>query len=84
MSSTGVSSFMGKGGKGYGKGGKFGLAKRFKQTKDPLLGITIPAIRRLARRAGIKRINKFFYTEIRGILKAWLEQKMKTVKSVNP
>ena len=41
----------GKSGKGYGKSG----AKRIhRMTKDVILGITKPAIRRLARRGGVK------------------------------
>ena len=37
-------------------------------------GITKPAIRRLARRGGVKRISGLVYEEIRGVLKFWLEQ----------
>ena len=61
----------GKGGKsGYGKVG----AKRIKkQTKDVILGITKPAIRRLARRGGVKRISNLIYEETRSVLKAFLE-----------
>ena len=44
----------GKGGKGYGKVGAKRHAK--KATKEVILGITKPAIRRLARRGGVKRI----------------------------
>lgn len=69
-----LSSFGGKGGKGksIGKGKMF--AKRHgRQTKDPLLGATKPAIRRLCRRGGVKRINGLVYEETRGILKAWME-----------
>ncbi|CAO3591848.1 unnamed protein product [Absidia cylindrospora] len=51
----------GKGGKGLGKGG----AKRH--------GITKPAIRRLARRGGVKRISGLIYEETRGVLKVFLE-----------
>jgi len=66
---------LGKGGKG-GKGGKFGKgAKRHRNFKDlqPENGITKPAIRRLCRRGGIKRIGGHMYQETRAILKAWLE-----------
>ena len=71
----------GKGGKGLGKGG----AKRHRkvlrdniQVKHSLLeylligneqGITKPAIRRLARRGGVKRISGLIYEETRGVLK---------------
>ena len=68
---SGKSAFRGKG----GKGGKFaGKAKRFGKDKvDPIKGITKPAIRRLCRRGGIKRIGGLMYEESRAILKAWLE-----------
>ena len=71
----------GKGGKGLGKGG----AKRHRkvlrdniQAKSSPLntliifnaqGITKPAIRRLARRGGVKRISGLIYEETRGVLK---------------
>ena len=52
---TNASSFTGgKGGKGLGKGG----AKRHRKIlRDNIQGITKPAIRRLARRGGVKRIS---------------------------
>jgi len=47
-------SGRGKGGKGLGKGG----AKRHRKVlRDNIQGITKPAIRRLARRGGVKRIR---------------------------
>ncbi|PAV58975.1 hypothetical protein WR25_23140 [Diploscapter pachys] len=52
-------SGRGKGGKGLGKGG----AKRHRK----------PAIRRLARRGGVKRISGLIYEETRGVLKMFLE-----------
>jgi len=49
-----VCSIGGKGGKGLGKGG----AKRHRKIlRDNIQGITKPAIRRLARRGGVKRIS---------------------------
>ena len=36
-------------------------------------GVTKPAIRRLARRAGVKRLSGLMYEEVRGILKVFLE-----------
>jgi histone H4 len=49
-----VSPTGGKGGKGLGKGG----AKRHRKIlRDNIQGITKPAIRRLARRGGVKRIS---------------------------
>ncbi|XP_023247032.1 histone H4-like [Copidosoma floridanum] len=53
----------GKGGKGLGKGG----AKRHRKVlRDNIQGITKPAIRRLARRGGVKRISGLIYEETRG------------------
>ena len=37
------------------------------------IGITKPAIRRLARRGGVKRISGLIYEETRGVLKIFLE-----------
>ncbi|KAF3806226.1 Histone H4.1 [Colletotrichum gloeosporioides] len=60
----------GKGGKGLGKGG----AKRHRKIlRDNIQGITKPAIRRLARRGGVKRISAMIYEETRGVLKSFLE-----------
>ena len=70
-----ASSFGGKGGKGkgIGKGGKMMARRHGHQTKDPMLGVTKPAIRRLCRRSGVKRISALVYEETRGNCKAWLE-----------
>ena len=63
-------SGRGKGGKGLGKGG----AKRHRKVlRDNIQGITKPAIRRLARRGGVKRISGLIYegeflTQIRSIV----------------
>lgn len=65
-----------KGGKGLGKGG----AKRHQKQKvlrDNIQGITKPAIRRLARRGGVKRISGLIYEEVRGVLKVFLEDQIK-------
>ena len=63
-------SGRGKGGKGLGKGG----AKRHRKVlRDNIQGITKPAIRRLARRGGVKRISGMIYEEVRGVLKLFLE-----------
>ena len=60
----------GKGGKGLGKGG----AKRHRKIlRDNIQGITKPAIRRLARRGGVKRISGLIYDETRSVLKLFLE-----------
>ncbi|KAL7839379.1 hypothetical protein SRHO_G00260370 [Serrasalmus rhombeus] len=59
-----------KGGKGLGKGG----AKRHRKVlRDNIQGITKPAIRRLARHGGVKRISGLIYEETRGVLKVFLE-----------
>ncbi|KAJ7889097.1 histone-fold-containing protein, partial [Mycena olivaceomarginata] len=41
--------------------------------RDNIQGITKPAIRRLARRGGVKRISGLIYEETRGVLKIFLE-----------
>jgi histone H4 len=68
---TGKPSYgRGKGGKGLGKGG----AKRHRKVlRDNIQGITKPAIRRLARRGGVKRISGLIYEETRSVLKVFLE-----------
>ena len=58
-------------GKGKGKG--FGKAKHRSKDKDVLTGITKPAIRRLARRGGVKRISSTIYPQTREVLKAFLD-----------
>ncbi|KAK4796601.1 hypothetical protein SAY86_028927 [Trapa natans] len=63
-------SGRGKGGKGLCKGG----AKRHRKVlRDNIQGITKAAIRRLARRGGVKRISSLIYEETRGVLKIFLE-----------
>ena len=65
-----IRSWLCKGGKGLGKGG----AKRHRKIlRDNIQGITKPAIRRLARRGGVKRISGLIYEETRGVLKVFLE-----------
>ena len=67
-------SGRGKGGKGLGKGG----AKRHRKVlRDNIQGITKPAIRRLARRGGVKRISGMMYDETRKVLKSFLENVVK-------
>ena len=67
---TSEMSGRGKGGKGLGKGG----AKRHRKVlRDNIQGITKPAIRRLARRGGVKRISGLIYEETRSVLKVFLE-----------
>jgi len=45
----------------------------FCHTRLRSVGITKPAIRRLARRGGVKRISGLIYEETRGVLKIFLE-----------
>ena len=61
----------GKGGKGMGKVG--GKRHARKTTKASIEGITKPAIRRLARRGGVKRISALIYQDTRVVLKSFLE-----------
>ncbi len=67
----------GKGGKA-GKGfGKVGAKRNVSKKRDVILGITKPAIRRLARRGGVKRISAMIYEETRTVLKSFLEHVVK-------
>ena len=65
----------GKGGKGVGKGiGKVAAKRHSRRSARPLIeGITKPAIRRLARRGGVKRISSYIYEYTREILRYFLE-----------
>jgi histone H3/H4 len=64
----------GKGRKGLGKGG----AKRHQRfLRNNIEGVTKPAIRRLARRGGVKRISGLIYEEVRGVLRQFLEEVLK-------
>lgn len=48
-------------------------SKHRSKEKDVLTGITKPAIRRLARRGGVKRISSTIYPQTREVLKAFLD-----------
>lgn len=62
----------GKGGKGMGKGA--GAQRRApKVRRDNIQGVTKPAIRRLARRAGVKRLGGPIYEEVRASLKVFMQ-----------
>ena len=51
-----------------------GASQRHRKVlRDNIQGITKPAIRRLARRGGVKRISGLIYEETRGDLKVFLE-----------
>ena len=61
-------SGRGKDSKRLGKGG----AKRHrKSSKNTFQGITKPAIHRLARRGGVKRVSGSIYEESRSVLKVF-------------
>jgi len=76
-SSLGAGPYGGKGGKGLG--GKLGGKRHRKIVKDTIRGITKNAIRRLARRGGVKRISGGIYENIREALKARLEMILRDV-----
>lgn len=68
-------SGKGKGGRPLtlgGKGGK-GMKRHRKVLRDNIQGVTKPAIRRLCRRAGVKRISSMVYETVRGKLKTFLD-----------
>ena len=64
---------------GKGKSGKNSYGKRYnkRETRDVILGITKPAIRRLARRGGVKRISALIYEETRMVIRTFLENVIK-------
>ncbi|KAG7231491.1 hypothetical protein INR49_011624 [Caranx melampygus] len=77
-------SGRGKGGKGLGKGG----AKRHRKVlRDNIQGITKPAIRRLARRGGVKRdprvLKVFLENVIRDAVTYTEHAKRKTVTAMD-
>jgi len=47
--------------------------KRHISTDDAIRGISNPALRRLARRGGVKRISGLIYDEVRVVLRDWLQ-----------
>lgn len=60
-------------GAGKGKAHSY-RAKRHRQIwRDNIQGVTKPAIRRLARRGGVKRLSGLIYEETRGVLRVFLE-----------
>lgn len=71
---SGGKTGMGKGGKGYGTGkGKSGAKRHSKIVNENIQGITKPAIRRMARRGGVKRLSGLIYDESRRSLRMFLE-----------
>ena len=63
--------------KGKGKGVNYGVKRTKASTRDVILGITKPAIRRLARRGGVKRISALIYDETRFVIRSFLENVIK-------
>merc|ERR1711964_706288 len=63
----------GKGAKGLGKVGIGGKRHKKRVLRETIQGVTKPAIRRLARRGGVKRISALIYDETRTVLKSFLE-----------
>jgi histone H4 len=63
-----------QGRKGLGIGRKRHTQPQDAPSGNGLSGIRNPAIRRLARRGGVKRISGFVYEETRGVLKQFLEK----------
>ena len=57
---------------GEGKGAH-GTKRQKKNSSENARGLTKPAVRRLARRGGVKRISGIMYDEVRGILKSFVE-----------
>lgn len=65
------------------KKSKTGRAPRkLKVLKDNIQGITKPAIKRVARRAGVKRVDKDCYEEVRGIIMDKLEEIIKVAATL--
>ncbi|CAG8467470.1 5573_t:CDS:2 [Dentiscutata erythropus] len=68
-------------GKGLGKGGKVSAQRHRKLLRENIRGITKPAIRRLARRGGVKRISADIYENARSALKDFLTDVLRDVVS---
>ncbi|KZP09597.1 histone-fold-containing protein [Athelia psychrophila] len=68
-----MTSKSGKGGKALGKGGAKPSRRRYRILRDSVQHLPKPAIRRLARRGGVKRISGLMYAETGGALKIFLE-----------
>jgi len=64
-----------KGGKGKAKGD--GAKRQKKVLKNSVEGISKASIRRLARRGGVKRVSGQLYEEARGVLKSFVEVRMR-------
>lgn len=61
---------------GLGKG-KHGARRHGRKQRPAIQGVTKPAIRRLARRGGVKRISGMVYEETRTVLRCFVEKVLK-------
>ena len=59
-----------------GHGKNVGAKRHAKIARDSITGITKPAIRRLARRGGVKRISGLMYEETRTALRTFVHKVM--------
>lgn len=59
--------------------GRSGAKRHRKILQDSIQGVTKPAIRRLARRGGVKRLTGLVYPEMQGALKTFLTSVLKDV-----
>ena len=64
---------MAKGAKKSGEAKGVSNKRVKKILKDGIRGITKGSVRRLARRAGIKRLSGLLYEEVRGVLKGFVD-----------
>ncbi|OAA40800.1 Histone-fold protein [Beauveria brongniartii RCEF 3172] len=62
-------------------GKTLGARRSRKISKDAILGITRPAIRRLARRGGVKRMSGLIYEETRKVIRDHLTQVSRVLPS---
>jgi len=69
----------GKGGKGLGKKGAAGTRKVL---RDNIQGITKNALQRLAYKAGVKMMGGLCYEELRGVMKVFLENRLRDIITV--
>ncbi|KAF2149079.1 histone-fold-containing protein [Myriangium duriaei CBS 260.36] len=72
------------GGLGLGKSTAQRVPLRHRKLlRDNILGVTKPALRRLARRGGVKRMSSEIYDTIRLALKQYLERVLKDVAAIS-
>jgi histone H4 len=61
----------------FSRGKPLQLVRHRRALRDNIKGVTKQAIRRLARRGGVKRMSGLIYEETRGVLRAFLENILK-------